>query len=306
MSNINIKKREMIKLDNPKIDILGIIADDRSLITYRPALNKITGSVLSTILLQQALYWWKKSGKKRFYKFKDKCNHALYIEGDSWCEELGFTLREFDSALKRIGFKLGKTDNKIKKEEAFIIYFRDSQDVTWYDINAGYLQKSINCIYLVNDKSAFTKETTNPHLLIKTETKTDIKELAPAKNGSLRKELEKLNFSDPEIEGLLKAHTPEQIENKLKALEKRRDIRIPKMYLMKMLKIDYPSKNTPVNNDNGNNGDDSDYLYPKWKPKKDGRTPEELKRDRLRIAKLARIAKEELRKLPNRYQFNSS
>ena len=130
-------------MEELRIDILGIIADDITLIPYRPSLNNITGGVLSTIILQQVLYWWKKSGRKQFYKFRDKCNHALYSEGDSWLEELGFTRYEFDTALKRIGFKLGKTNNEIKKEEAFIIYYRDKQGVTWWNIRAEYLEKRI-------------------------------------------------------------------------------------------------------------------------------------------------------------------
>ncbi|MBA7529483.1 hypothetical protein ES705_21681 [subsurface metagenome] len=139
------------------------------------------------------------------------------------------------------------------------------------------------------------------------ETTPDIeKELAPAKNESLRKELDSLDFSKPEIEGLLRTHTPEQIKDKLKALENRRDIRIPKMYLMKMLKADYPNKNTPVISGNGGNGDSSDDLYPRYIPKKDDRTPEELKRDRLKIAELAGIALEKIRGYPGRLQVASS
>ncbi|RXG63467.1 hypothetical protein ES695_17140, partial [Candidatus Atribacteria bacterium 1244-E10-H5-B2] len=186
--------------ENLKVDILRIIAEDRSLVNYRGSLNKITGSVLSTILLQQVLYWWEKNGRKKFYKFRDKCDHALYVEGDSWCEELYFTGREFDTAIKRIGFKLGKTENNIKKEESFIIYFRDSQGVTWYDINVNYAEERLTRNYLVINKSAITKKLTNPQLVTNTETTTE-KELAkevnpPAKNKLLRKELEELNFSD--------------------------------------------------------------------------------------------------------------
>jgi len=292
--------------ENLKVDILGIIADDVTLIPYRPKLNKITGSVLSTIILQQVLYWWKKGGRKQFYKFKDKCNHALYNEGDSWLEELCFTREEFDTAIKRIGFKMGKTGNKIKKEEAFIIYYQDKQGVTWYDINADYLTEKLTSLFLVKWESHVTKKSGNPTLLLNTETKTEIASCKSAKNESLKKELEELNFSNLEIERLLKAHTPEQIKDKLKALEKRRDIRVPKIYFLKILKADYPSKNVPVTSDNGSNGDDSDYLYPMWKPKKDNRTPEELKRDRLKIAELAGIALEGLRGYPSRYQLNSS
>jgi len=291
--------------ENSKVDILGIIADDRSLVAYRPALNKITGSVLSTIILQQALYWWKKGGRKRFYKFRNKCKHPLYNEGDSWCEELGFSDKEFDTAIKRIGFKMGKTENRIKKEEAFIIYYRDSHDVTWYEINTDNLEKKLNRIYLVIAERGITKELPKGELLLNTETTADIKELAPTKNESLRKELEELDFRDQEIEGLLKAYTPEQIRNKLKVLDNRRDIRVPKMYLMKMLKVDYPNKNTPVISDNGGNGDSyDDLLYPRWKPKKDDRTPEELKRDQLKIAELAGREFRRLKGMGNELRLN--
>ncbi len=292
--------------ENLKLDVLGIIADDITLVPYRPKLNKITGSVLSTVILQQVLYWWKKGGRKKFYKFKDKCDHALYSEGDSWLEELGFTRDEFDTAIKRIGFKMGKTENKIKKEEAFIIYYKDAQGVTWYDINAEYLAEKLTSLFLVKRESLFTKKSGNPTLLLNTETTADIKEQELTKYGSLRKELKKLNFSDKEVERLLKAYTPEQIRGKLKALENRRDIRVPKVYFLKMLKTDYPSKNTPVISDNGSNGDDSDGLYPRYIPKKDIYTPEERKKVNAKIAELAGIALEKIRGYPNRLQVNSS
>jgi hypothetical protein len=131
-------------------------------------------------------------------------------------------------------------------------------------------------------------------------------EKSPAKNESLRKELKELNFNNLEIERVLEAHTPAQIKNKLQALENRRDIRVPKIYFLKMLKADYPNKNTPVISDNGGNGDSSDDLYPKWKPKKDIYTPEKRKLVNKKIAEMARIALEELRGPPNRLQVASS
>ena len=256
--------------------------------------------MLSTIVLQQVLYWWNKSKRKQFYKFRDKCNHALYSEGDSWIEELGFTGREFDTAIKRIGFKLGKTDNDIKKEEAFIIYFRDKQGVTWWDINADYLEKRMIEIFskadpLVINKSAITKYSTNPQLHNTKTTKADIKELDL--NKPLRKELEDLDFSDQEIDVLLEIHTPNQIKEKLKALEHRKDIRTPKAYLIKILKADYPNRDIPVISDNGNNGDHSeDFNILKYKPVKDDRTLEEIKKDREKIAKLAGEAAKKMRR----------
>ena len=82
--------------------ILSIIAQDKTLITYRPKLNELTGSITATILLQQIMYWWDISGNKEFYKFKAPCKHPDYKEGDSWTESLGMTIYEFDSAYKKL------------------------------------------------------------------------------------------------------------------------------------------------------------------------------------------------------------
>ncbi|MFZ2193162.1 MAG: hypothetical protein WAV31_02875 [Candidatus Moraniibacteriota bacterium] len=138
--------------------ILDIIAEDCSLITYRPSLNKITGSVTSTILLQQALHYWKNIGKKKFYKFKEPCNHKKYKQGDSWVETLGFTTKEFDGALKRIAFKKGKTKNVISKENALIIYYRDKDGLTWYEPQEEKIKELLGRIYSVNDKKEYTKK----------------------------------------------------------------------------------------------------------------------------------------------------
>jgi hypothetical protein len=279
--------------NNLKIDILGIFADDKSLINYRPALNKITGSVLSTILLSQVLYWWKKKGGKEFYKFRDKCNHALYNEGDSWCEELGFSVKEFDNAIKRIGFKLGKTENHIKKEEAFIIYYRDSQGVTWYNVNADYLEKRINGIYLVNALSATTKEMPFRQLPLNTETNPEkivsdstyeIKE-----DPEINKELS-VFFSNPEIDVLAETYRPDQLRSGLTSLSKGKDIKNKKAYLKKILKNNYPSRETPVINDNGNNPGENPYID--WKVIKDPLSPEARIKVNERIAiKAGELAK---------------
>jgi hypothetical protein len=138
--------------------ILDIIAEDCSLITYRPSLNEITGSVTSTILLQQTLHYWKNIGKKKFYKFKEPCGHRQYKQGDSWVETLGFTAKEFDGALKRIAFKKGKTKNVISKENALIIYYRDKDGLTWYEPQEEKIKEMLSRIYSVNDKKEYTKK----------------------------------------------------------------------------------------------------------------------------------------------------
>ncbi len=78
--------------------ILGLIAEDKDLIVYRKSLRALAGSVTATILLQQMIFRMKK--KDHIYKFKTPCDYELYRVGDSWIEELGFSIREFDTALK--------------------------------------------------------------------------------------------------------------------------------------------------------------------------------------------------------------
>jgi hypothetical protein len=115
------------------MQLVNILAEDKNLITYRPKLNKITGSVLSTILLQQAISLFNKNNNKPFFKFKEPCNHKLYKKGDSWCEELGFTKNEFDRALAKIGQKLKKGVNK--NNDVFIYYWTTQSRETYYSVN---------------------------------------------------------------------------------------------------------------------------------------------------------------------------
>jgi predicted RNA-binding Zn-ribbon protein involved in translation (DUF1610 family) len=69
---------------------------------YYPQFTAVLG-VTASILLTQINYWWD---GKPFYKFRTPNNSKKYQEGDSWCEELGFSPKEFDTALKQIGTKI--------------------------------------------------------------------------------------------------------------------------------------------------------------------------------------------------------
>ena len=80
----------------------SMLANDQNIIPYRKELNAITGGVTATILLQQVSYWWKKSGSQPFYKFIQPCKHEKYHDGDSWTEELGFSRKEFLTAIKKL------------------------------------------------------------------------------------------------------------------------------------------------------------------------------------------------------------
>jgi len=137
---------------------LDVLFNDKNLIIYRPELRQIAGSITAAILLNQIIYWWAKNGRKKFYKFKNKCTHEKYKDGDSWCEELGFSQKEFDNAIKKIGFKLGKTKNIIDKDDAIVIYYRDREGLTWYSIQEELLENKLSGIYNVNDQREFTIE----------------------------------------------------------------------------------------------------------------------------------------------------
>jgi hypothetical protein len=112
-------------------------ATDRTYsIPYRPQYTAIAGSVTAALLLQQITYWWYKSKRRPFYKFKEACDHGSYRAGDSWCEELGFTRAMFDGALKKLAVKI-KTGMKKSDELSrnIVIYWTDSSHRTWYQVN---------------------------------------------------------------------------------------------------------------------------------------------------------------------------
>ncbi len=127
------------------IDFIQIFANDKRMILYRPEWRKFTGSVLATILLQQIIFRWDQNGRQPFYKFKAPCEHSLYRDGDSWLEELGFSTREFDNAIQKIGFK--KSAKKNHPHDKPVEYWIDPSRITHYSINVENLQKYLVAIY---------------------------------------------------------------------------------------------------------------------------------------------------------------
>lgn len=117
------------------MNILQLLAADKEILLYRKELNQITKKVTATILLQQMIYWYTKSDGA-FYKFIKPCPHKLYQHGDSWCEELGFSEKEFNTAmtiLKKLGVASSKTD---------------MTRVTYYDLDVPILRKLLNGVYV--------------------------------------------------------------------------------------------------------------------------------------------------------------
>jgi len=95
------------------------------------------------------LYWWFHNKEKPFYKYRLPLKKRedesqvqyderakFYNEGDSWCEELGFSKDEFDTALKRIAHKRGDAVIDADKYpiKLFIEYYTTLTRVTYYNI----------------------------------------------------------------------------------------------------------------------------------------------------------------------------
>ena len=132
--------------------LLSVLSDD-DIIIYRKKLNSVTGSVTATILFQQFIYRFSKNGFKKFYKFKDRCGHEKYADGDSWLEELGFTRSEFDTALSKIATKLraGESKHEVMKRrdpQAMFVYCTDGDRVTWYEMNLEAVIANIMPLYV--------------------------------------------------------------------------------------------------------------------------------------------------------------
>lgn len=118
--------------------------NDLSAIPYQRRYRSFCKSVTATILFQQIMYRWKKNGEKPFYKFISPCGHKAYKKGDSWQEELGFSLREFESAIKRIAVKK-KSSDKLEDllMDNVIVYWNTQDRMTYYVFNKFIADKLI-------------------------------------------------------------------------------------------------------------------------------------------------------------------
>lgn len=125
-----------------------MLAGDYRAIPYRPELVEIAGSVTAAILLQQITFWAARSNWETFFKFREICAHNDYRLGDSWTEELGFSPREFDNALRKIGTKIKRGDSKAEAmENSLVIFWTDSSRKTFYLLNWPLLEARLLRIY---------------------------------------------------------------------------------------------------------------------------------------------------------------
>lgn len=99
--------------------------------------------------MQQLEYWFNKY-PNWFYKFTEPCNHEVYKEGDSWCEELGFSRSEFTTAFNGLGVKYkSKTEYNAAQEDKFqgkyyMAYTDRKQGLTYYYRNHEVVDNALN------------------------------------------------------------------------------------------------------------------------------------------------------------------
>ena len=126
------------------MNFLDFLAEDRELIFYRKSLRPIAKTVTATILLQQVIWRARNMDWRPFYKFRAPCDHRLCKEGDTWSEELGFSPKEFDNAIKHIGRKVKKhqlaDEIRVSLEDepasrSLVLYWIDGSRQTWYYFN---------------------------------------------------------------------------------------------------------------------------------------------------------------------------
>jgi len=122
------------------------IIGDNEYIVYQPLLKKISKSTNSAILLSSIINKCSRSKNGGFFKFKIHCNHPEYKSGDSWCEELNFSMGEFDGALKNIGINKNNP-NKEKVQNALVWYYTDGARRTWYEVNTEKLKKALAILF---------------------------------------------------------------------------------------------------------------------------------------------------------------
>lgn len=118
------------------------------IIPYHPEYRKITGSVTSAILFEQLEYWFDKYDYNYFYKFLEPApNHFSYKEGDSWVEELGFSVDEFRSAFDKIGVRYGSRSEFLKAKEEGKLFIKNGEEKLY----CSFIDKQKNVTYYVRN-----------------------------------------------------------------------------------------------------------------------------------------------------------
>lgn len=115
-------------------------------ISTRPEVNEVfEGNITAGLLYQQILFWTRQNNGKPFFKFKRPCEHKLFKDGDSWCEELGIGRTKFDNARNIIAQKLGPGVEKYKN--AYVWYWVTMNRETYYEVNPAMIDVVLEKAY---------------------------------------------------------------------------------------------------------------------------------------------------------------
>lgn len=135
--------------------------------TYSLPVAKALKSIESAILLNEIVKLWINNGRKPFYKFKEPCNSEFYKQGESWLESLGFSKRNFDTALQKL------KQSKNGKSISVIETRTDINRRTFYYVNEDRL-----CSFLNGEFSLDTKD----HLYLLYNPKTNLLKIGRSKD----------------------------------------------------------------------------------------------------------------------------
>lgn len=136
---LNKKEKELIEKGKEVDGALTLFKKGKVVIVRWPRLmNQLTGSFLGSAIFEKIRYYCKMKNKKnsKLSAFTAPCSNKYYEREKSLCEIFGVSQFQFNMALKRFAYKLGKTHNKIKKKDALVIYHWERKcDKTYYEVN---------------------------------------------------------------------------------------------------------------------------------------------------------------------------
>lgn len=133
---------------------MTIVALD-AMIAYRPRLNTIIDSVVSTLILCQSMYYAEHTSNP-FYKFLAPCEHEKYKRGDSWMEELALSRYEVMAGLKRIAQKVSNKTQQFDPD-VYMWYWTDMSRLTWFCVNWNAVNKAFELQFPVSQETLLTK-----------------------------------------------------------------------------------------------------------------------------------------------------
>lgn len=117
-------------------------------IPYHPEYRKITGSVTAAILFEQLEYWFDRYNYNSFYKFLEPApEHPSYAPGDSWVEELGFSVEEFRTAFDKIGVRYNSKTEFLKAQEEGRLFIKNGEEKLY----CSFIDKQKNVTYYVRN-----------------------------------------------------------------------------------------------------------------------------------------------------------